>query len=87
MMDFEYDAELARKARDEEAREEGREEGRLEGLKEGRLEGLKEGRAEGFLESRIEMIKGLLLAKTPLKCIVAATGWSEEKILELADKE
>lgn len=79
MLGFEYDAELARKARDEEAREEGREEGRLEGLKEGR--------AEGFLESRIEMIKGLLLAKTPLKCIVAATGWSEEKILALADKE
>ena len=74
-MDFEYDAELTRKARDEEAREEGRE------------EGLKKGRAEGFLESRIEMIKGLLLAKTPMNCIVAATGWSEEKILALAEKK
>ena len=67
---FEYDAELARKYRDEEAREEGREEGR------------KEGRAEKALE----MVKNFLKVKTPIEYIIAATGWSEEKILELARK-
>lgn len=35
-------------------------------------------------EGKIEMVKNLLLAKTPLKYIVSATGWSEEKILKFA---
>ena len=58
MLGFEYDEDLARKARDEDVRE----------------------------ESKIEMVKNLLLAKTPLKYIVAATGWNEEKILKLAEE-
>lgn len=58
MLGFEYDEDLARKARDDEVREETRE------------------------ENTIEIVKNLLLAKTPLKYIVAATGWSEEKILK-----
>lgn len=62
MLGFEYDENLARKARDDEVREETRE------------------------ESKIEMVKNLLFAKTPLKYIVAATGWNEEKILEFAEK-
>lgn len=44
-----------------------------------------EAREEGREESKIEMVKNLLLAKTPLKYIVAATGWSEEKILKFAE--
>ena len=64
MLGFEYDADLAKKAIEEEARE--------------------EGFAEGREESKIEMVKNLLLAKTPLKYIVAATGWSEDKILKFA---
>ena len=45
-----------------------------------------EGRDEGREESKIEMVKNLLLAQTPLKYIVAATGWNEEKILKLAEE-
>lgn len=70
MLGFEYDAELARKARDEEARE----------------EGLAQGLAQGRAEKALEMVKNLLLAKTPMKYIVAATGWSEEEILALTKK-
>ena len=44
-----------------------------------------EGRKEGREEEKITMIKNLLMAKTPLKYIVAATGWSEEKILKVAE--
>ena len=44
-----------------------------------------EGREEGRIENKIEMVKNLLLAKTPLKYIMAATGWSEERILKLAN--
>ena len=47
-------------------------------------EGLKEGHKQGQAEGRIEMVKNLLLAKTPLKYIVAATGWTEEQILKIA---
>ena len=39
---------------------------------------------KGREEKAIEMVKNLLMAKTPLKYIVAATGWSEEKILKFA---
>ena len=35
-------------------------------------------------EKAIEIVKNLLLAQTPLKYIVAATGWSEDKILKFA---
>lgn len=68
MFGFEYDDEVAKRVQLEEARE----------------IGLEEGREEGREESKIEMVKNLLLAKTPLKYIVAATGWSEEKILTFA---
>ena len=42
--------------------------------------GIEEGRAE----EKLNMIKNLLQAKTPIECIIAATGWTKEKILELA---
>ena len=44
-----------------------------------RAEGIKTGRAE----ERFEMIKNFLLAKTPIEYIKTATGWSEEKILQV----
>ena len=78
---FEYDAELARKVQYEEAHEEGFAEGFIEGFIEGFVEGFVEGREEKALE----MVKNLLMAQTPIKYIVAATGWSEEKILKLAE--
>ena len=37
------------------------------------------------MEERFELVKNLLLAKTPMKYIIAATGWTEEQILKLAD--
>ena len=40
----------------------------------------------GREEEKFEMVKNLLLAKTPLKYIVAATGWNEEKILKFLEK-
>ena len=50
-----------------------------------REEGLAEGLEKGREEEKITMIKNFLKAKTPLKYIVAATGWSEEKILKVAE--
>ena len=40
-------------------------------------------RAEGIEEGSFKMVKNFLLAKTPIECIKVATGWSEEKILQL----
>ena len=39
-----------------------------------------ESKLEGKEEGKIEIVKNLLFAKTPLKYIVTATGWSEDKI-------
>ena len=44
-----------------------------------------EAREEAREENTIEMVKNFLKAKTPLKYIVAATGWTEEKILKFAE--
>ncbi len=38
-------------------------------------------------ETKTEMIKNFLSAKTPIKFIIEATGWTKEKILEFAQKE
>ena len=70
---FEYDEDLARKAIADEAWQIGIERGIEQGIEKGRE------------KEKFEMVKNLLLAKTPLKYIVAATGWTEEKILKLAD--
>ena len=70
---FEYDAELARKVQYEEAHE----------------EGFAKGFAEGFIEGReekaLEMVKNLLTTNLPLQEIARVVGWSEEKILKLAE--
>ena len=50
-------------------------------MREMKMEGRAEGRAEGIFQ----MVKNLLLAKTPIEYIKAATGWSEEKILQVAN--
>ena len=36
-------------------------------------------------EEKISMVKNLLKAGTPLEYLVAATGWTKEQILSLAD--
>ncbi|MBR4152806.1 MAG: hypothetical protein IKT98_07590 [Selenomonadaceae bacterium] len=73
MLALEYDPELERQAWLE------------EGLEQGIKKGIKKGRKEGRMEERFELVKNLLLAKTPMKYIIAATGWTEEQILKLAD--
>ena len=46
-----------------------------------------QGEERGRAEERIEMVKNLLAAKTPIKYIVKATGWSENKILQLKNDD
>ena len=70
MLGFEYDAELARQVQYEEAHE----------------EGFAEGRAEGREEKALEMVKNLLTTNLPLQEIARVVGWSEEKILKLAEE-
>ena len=38
-------------------------------------------------EGQFAMVKNFLRVKTPIEYIVAATGWTEEEILKLVDKE
>ena len=47
-------------------------------------QGREEGREKGREEKAIEMVKNLLLAKTPMKYIVQATGWTKEEILKIS---
>ena len=54
------------------------------GLKQGIEKGIEKGREEGREEEKMSFIKSLLSVKTPIEFIIKATGWSEEKILELA---
>ena len=44
---------------------------------------LKERELEGEEKGRIQMIKNLINVKTPIEYIIKATGWSEEKILQV----
>jgi len=68
MLGLEYDAELEKQA----------------WIEFGKEEGLAEGLAKGRAENKLEMVENLLKVGTPLEYIVAATGWSEEQILNLA---
>ena len=43
-----------------------------------------QGREEGRAKSNLEMVKNLLLAKTPMQYIVQATGWTKEEILKIS---
>ena len=52
-------------------------------MRERLMDARAEGHAEGRAEERFDMIKNLLLAKTPMEYIKNATGWSEEKILQV----
>lgn len=56
---------------------------RIEGKAEGKIEGKIEGKAEGI----VEMIKNFLSVGTPIDLIIKASGWTKEKILDLAKKE
>ncbi len=42
-----------------------------------------QGLEQGREESKFEMIKNLLLAKTPMKYIIQASGLSKEEILKI----
>ena len=44
---------------------------------------LKEIKMDARAEGIFQIVKNLLLAKTPIEYIKAATGWSEEKILQV----
>ena len=46
-----------------------------------------EGRTEGRAEERLEMVKKLLKVGASLDIIKKATGWSEEKLLEIANSD
>ena len=48
---------------------------------------IEEGIEQGIERERFAMVKNLLRAKTPIEYIIAATGWTEEEILKLVDKE
>ena len=67
MLALEYDPELERQA----------------WLEQGVKQGIEQGIEQGREEERFSIVKNLLEAKTPLKYIVAATGWTEEQILKL----
>ena len=48
---------------------------------------IEQGIERGRKENQLSMIKNLLAVKTPIEFIVKATGWSEEKILNLAETD
>ena len=79
MLALEYDPELARQAWIEKGIE--------EGIERGIKQGIEQGVEQGHAEEKISMVKHLLGAKTPLEYIIAATGWTKEKILSLAEGE
>ena len=41
---------------------------------------------QGCDEEKISIVKKLLLAETSIEYIIAATGWTEEKILSLTEE-
>ena len=54
---------------------------------QGFIEGFIEGFVKGVKQGQFAMVKSLLQVKTPIEYIIAATGWTEEEILKLVDKE
>ena len=76
MLDWEYDDELAKKALRADIRDEVREEVREEVRDEVQRETTE--------KNTLETIKNLLKEKFPIAGIARVTGWSEEKILQIA---
>lgn len=83
MLDWEYDDELAKKVQRQEAYEEAYEEAYAEAYKEA-TEMYKKATKETTEKNTLEMIKGLLKEKFPIAGISRVTGWSEDKILQVA---
>lgn len=97
-----YDADLHKKAIEEEARETGwndgwndgwnagnsagEKAGRIEGEKLGRIEGEKLGRIEGEKSVRASMIRAMLLDHQSIELIQKYTGASDEEIQRVAEK-
>ena len=75
MLALEYDPELARQAWIE------------KGIEQGIERGIEKGIEQGIEQSRKEFIKKLLEVETLLEYIIAATGWTKEQILSLAEGE
>ena len=93
--DVEYDVEFDRKAVFEEGLRLGFEICRKQGLEldkdfvqgfvQGFAKGFVEGFAKGMIKGKIIVTKNLLKINTPIEYIIQATGWSEDKIRNLAD--
>ena len=49
-------------------------------------DGFRRGKDEGREEEKIAMVKSLLKVHNPIEYIVAATGWTKEEILKLAEE-
>ena len=49
-------------------------------------QGREEGLAKGHEEERTSLVESLMRVGTPVEYIIAATGWTEEKILSLTEK-
>lgn len=54
-------------------------------LLESKLQGESDGFERGRSETMLAMVRNFLAAGTPIEYIVKATGWSQEKILQLSD--
>ena len=47
--------------------------------------GIEKGIEKGREEGRFALVRNLLKAETPIEYIIAATGWSKERILEIGE--
>ena len=53
-------------------------------IAQGIEEGREKGRVEGRVETTLELVKNLMLAKTPLKYIIQATGLTKDEIIKIS---
>ncbi len=67
----------------EEAWKEGMEHGLAQGMEQGLEKGLEQGMEQGAETKTIEVIKNLWRAGQDMSVIKIASGWSEEKIMQV----
>ena len=53
-------------------------------IAQGIEEGIEKGIEEGRVETTLELVKNLMLAKTPLKYIIQATGLTKDEIIKIS---
>ncbi|MBQ7199599.1 MAG: Rpn family recombination-promoting nuclease/putative transposase [Selenomonadaceae bacterium] len=51
---------------------------------QGMEDGIEKGIEQGKAKTKLEMVKNLLLARTPMKYIIQATGWTKEEIMKIS---